>query len=175
MWRGKFWVRDIYGVRYKVRSNCHPRHKQSGRPVSRMTESFETIMWNYILSTGISGIGENSTEGVPVLLFFSPRFARLFWRIFEAGPHWQWGLIELGYHANHSHVRTFCTISATFRQCDNRWFPHTWAGVHVCRDRGNVHGYRDRFRRILSSHRHGQQVWVWKLECVSMTFDKTDV
>ena len=32
-----------------------------------------------------------------VLLFFSPRFARLFWRIFEAGPHWQWGLIELGY------------------------------------------------------------------------------
>ena len=64
-----------------------------------MSDSFETLMWEYILEHNISGLGDGGWEvdGVPQLVFYSPRFGNLFYRIFAAGANWRWGLIDLGY------------------------------------------------------------------------------
>ena len=77
-----------------------------------MADSFEKLMWEHILSSETSNIGESIVDGVPQYFFYSPRFARLFWRMFEAGPSWQWGLVELDFfddilitHMREGHVR----------------------------------------------------------------------
>ena len=64
-----------------------------------MSDNFETLMWGYILENSTSGIGQSEeyVDGVPVEHFYSPRFARLFCRIFDAGPRWQWGLVWNGF------------------------------------------------------------------------------
>ena len=61
-----------------------------------MTDSVETLVWDYILSHSISGLGE-IVDGEPRLVFHSPRFARLFYRLFASDARWRWGLIDLGY------------------------------------------------------------------------------
>ena len=61
-----------------------------------MTDSVETLVWEYILSHSISGLGE-IVDGEPRLVFYSPRFARLFYRLFASDARWRWGLIDLGY------------------------------------------------------------------------------
>ena len=61
-----------------------------------MTDSAETLVWEYILSHSISGLGE-IVDGEPRLVFHSPRFARLFYRLFASDARWRWGLIDLGY------------------------------------------------------------------------------
>ena len=62
-----------------------------------MADSFEKLMWEHILSNEPSNIGEHIVDGVPQNFFYSPRFARLFWRMFEAGSSWKWGLVELDF------------------------------------------------------------------------------